>query len=110
MAEQDPAELRSFAAGIRLAARAGALTAGNAAAGATLSDIWLTSLRTETLQAGWELAIKRSRMSVKATQPHDEIRGKLRAAYDQDTAQLIAASQVIATNVQTVAAANKWWR
>ena len=35
MAEQDPAELRSFAAGIGLAARAGALTAGNAAAGAT---------------------------------------------------------------------------
>ncbi len=34
MAEQDPAELRSFAAGIRLAARTGTLTAGNAAAGA----------------------------------------------------------------------------
>ncbi len=34
MAEQDPAELRFFAAGIGLAARAGALTAGNAAAGA----------------------------------------------------------------------------
>ena len=49
-------------------------------------------------------------MSVKATQPSDEVRGKLRAAYDQDTAQLIASSQVIATNFQTVAAANGWWR
>jgi hypothetical protein len=75
-----------------------------------LSDTWLTSLRTETPQAGWELAIKLSRMSVKVTQPSDEIRGKLRAAYDQDTAQLIATSQVIATNFQTVAAANDWWR
>jgi Hexameric tyrosine-coordinated heme protein (HTHP) len=75
-----------------------------------LSDIWLTTLKTETPQAGWELAIKLSRMSVKVTQPSDEIRGKLRAAYDQDTAQLIASSQVIATNFQTVAAANNWWR
>lgn len=75
-----------------------------------MSDIWLTTLKTETPQAGWELAIKLSRMSVKVTQPSDEIRGKLRAAYDQDTAQLIASSQVIATNFQTVAAANNWWR
>ena len=30
-------------------------------------------------------------MGVKVTQPSDEIRGKLRAAYDQDTAQLIDA-------------------
>ena len=74
-----------------------------------MSDIWLTTLKTETPQGGWELAIKLSRMSVKVTQPSDEIRGKLRAAYDQDTAQLIASSQVIATNFQTVAAANNWW-
>ena len=75
-----------------------------------MNDIWLTTLKTETPQAGWELAIKLSRMSVKVTQPSDEIRGKLRAAYDQDTAQLIASSQVIATNFQTAAAANIWWR
>ncbi len=75
-----------------------------------MSDIWLTSLKTETPHAGWELAIKLSRMSVKVTQPSDEIRGKLRAAYDQDTAQFIATSQVIATNFQTVAATNNWWR
>ena len=75
-----------------------------------MSEPWLVSLTTETPQAGWELAVKLSRMSVKVTQPSDEIRGKLRAAYDQDTAQLIASSQVIATNFQTVAAANNWWR
>ncbi len=75
-----------------------------------MSEPWLTSLKTDTAQAGWDLVIKLSRMSVKATQPSDEIRGKLRAAYDQDTAQLIASSQVIATNFQTVAAANNWWR
>lgn len=71
-----------------------------------MSEPWLTSLKTETPQAGWKLAIKLSRMSVKVTQPSDEIRGKLRAAYDQDTAKLIASSQAIATNFQTVAAAN----
>ena len=75
-----------------------------------MSEPWLVSLKTERPQAGWELAIKLSRMSVKVTQPSDEIRGKLRAAYDQDTAQLIASLQVIATNFQTVAAANNWWR
>ena len=43
-----------------------------------MSDAWLTTLKTETPQAGWELAIKLSRMSVKVTQPSDDIRGKLR--------------------------------
>lgn len=75
-----------------------------------MSEPWLVSLKAETPQAGWELAIKLSRMSVKVIQTSDEIRRKLRAAYEQDTVQLIASSQVIATNFQTVAAANNWWR
>lgn len=75
-----------------------------------MGDAWLTTLKADTPQAGWELAIKLSRMSVKATQPSDEVRSQLRAAYDHDTAQLIATSQIIATNFQTVAAANNWWR
>jgi hypothetical protein len=33
----------------------------------------------------------------------------LRASYEQDTAQLIASSQVIATHFQTIAAANGYW-
>ncbi|MCC6890409.1 MAG: peroxidase, partial [Hyphomicrobiales bacterium] len=47
---------------------------------------------------------------VKVTQPSAELRDKLRAAYEQDTVQLIASSQVIATHFQTVAAANNYWR
>jgi hypothetical protein len=75
-----------------------------------MTEPWLITLKTETAQGGWELAVKLSRMSIKVTQPSDEIRGKLRAAYDQDTAQLIATSLVVATNFQTVAAANNWRR
>ncbi len=75
-----------------------------------MSDIWLPSLTTETPQAGFELAVKMSRTSIKLIQPSDDIRLNLRAAYDHDTAQLIASSQVIAMNFQTVAAANNWWR
>ena len=75
-----------------------------------MSDNWLPSLKTDTPQAGFELAIKLSRMGVKITQPSDEVRSHLRAAYEQDSAQLIATSHVIAVHFQTVAAANNWWR
>lgn len=75
-----------------------------------MSDPWLTSLLTDTPQAGFDLAVKMSRVGVKVTQPSDDIRKELRAAYDHDTAQLIATSQVIAINFQTVAAANSHWR
>jgi hypothetical protein len=75
-----------------------------------MSDPWLTSLLTDTPQAGFDLAVKMSRVGVKVTQPSDDIRKELRAAYDHDTAQLIATSQVVAINFQTVAAANSYWR
>jgi hypothetical protein len=75
-----------------------------------MADPWLVTLITDTPQAGFDLAMKMSRMGVKVTQPSDEIRKQLRAAYDHDTAQLIATSQVIAINFQTVAAANGYWR
>jgi hypothetical protein len=75
-----------------------------------MSDPWLTSLLTDSPQAGFDLAVKMSRVGVKVTQPSDDIRKELRAAYDHDTAQLIATSQVIAINFQTVAAANDYWR
>ncbi|WP_261841818.1 hexameric tyrosine-coordinated heme protein [Aliamphritea ceti] len=70
---------------------------------------WLTSLKTEDPQAGYELAIKLARMGVKYTQPKDEVRQKLRPVYEQDANSLIASSQVIATNFQTVAMANNYW-
>lgn len=60
--------------------------------------------------AGFELAVKLSRMGVKLTQPSDQVRSHLRAAYEQDSAQLMTASHVIAVHFQTVAAANNWWR
>ncbi|MGB1261829.1 MAG: hexameric tyrosine-coordinated heme protein [Cognaticolwellia sp.] len=75
-----------------------------------MSEQWLTSLITETPQAGYELAIKLSRMGVKYTQPSDAIRSKLRHVYGEDADSLIASSQVIATNFQTVSAANNYWR
>jgi hypothetical protein len=71
---------------------------------------WLPSLITQTPEEGYDLAIKMSRIGVKKTQPDDEIRGKLRPIYEKDAAILTAASHVIATNFQTVAAANNYWR
>jgi len=75
-----------------------------------MTEIWLPSLKTATPQEGFELATKLARVGVKVTQPSAEMRDKLRAAYEADTVQLIASSQVIATHFQTVAAANNYWR
>lgn len=75
-----------------------------------MAETWLSSLKTATPQEGFELATKLARVGIKVTQPSAEVRDKLRAAYDHDTAQLIASSQVIATHFQTVAAANNYWR
>jgi hypothetical protein len=74
-----------------------------------MADTWLPSLKTATPQEGFELASKLARIGVKLTQHSAEVRDKLRAAYEQDTVQLIASSQVIATHFQTVAAANNYW-
>lgn len=74
-----------------------------------MSDQWLDSLITENAQQGYELAIKLSRMGVKYTQPSDEVRGKLRPIYGENADSLIASSQVIAINFQTVSAANNYW-
>jgi hypothetical protein len=75
-----------------------------------MNEKWLESLQTKDAQVGYELAIKLSRMGVKYTQPSDEIRAKMRSDYDQDSDALIASSQVIAINFQTVAAANDYWK
>jgi superoxide dismutase, Fe-Mn family len=78
--------------------------------GGQTTDQWLTTLRTDTAQEGFELAIKLARNAVKATQPDGDLRAALREAYNHDTAQLIAASDVVASYFQTVAAANDYWR
>jgi len=73
-------------------------------------EIWLESLLTKTPQEGRELAIKMSRKSIAAIQTDPEVRKKLRHDYAQDTAQLIASAQVIATEFQTIALANNFWK
>jgi hypothetical protein len=75
-----------------------------------MAETWLPTLKTATPQEGFELATKLARLGVKLTQPSDQIRSKLRAAYDQDSGQLIASSQVIAIHFQTDATANNYWR
>jgi hypothetical protein len=75
-----------------------------------MAETWLPSLKTATPQEGFELATKLARVGVKLTQPSADVRDKLRTAYEQDSAQLIASSQVIAIHFQTVAAANDYWR
>ncbi len=71
---------------------------------------WLISLKTNTPQEGFELAIKLSQKGVEYTQPSEEIRKRLRPQYSKNANSLIAASQVVAINYQTVAAANNYWK
>lgn len=71
---------------------------------------WLPSLMTETPEAGYELAIKLSRMAVKKTQPDDDARTRMRPDYANNADSLTRVSQVVATNFQTVAQANDYWK
>lgn len=75
-----------------------------------MTDQWLPTLITNTPQEGYELAITLSRRGVKYTQPDPEILHRLRPEYANDANALTAASQVIAINFQTVAAANNYWK
>ena len=75
-----------------------------------MADTWLPSLITASPQEGFELAITLSRRGVKYTQPDAQVLHKLRPEYAHDHAALTAASQVVALNFQTVAAANNYWR
>jgi len=51
-----------------------------------------------------------SRRGVKYTQPNADVLQKLRPLYANEANSLIAVSQVVAINFQTVAAANNYWR
>ena len=75
-----------------------------------MTDKWLPTLITATPQEGFELAITLSRRGVKYTQPDAEILHKLRPEYANNAQALTAASQVVAINFQTIAAANNYWR
>lgn len=75
-----------------------------------MTDSWLPTLLTATPEEGFNLAVKLSRMGVKTTQPDVEVLHKLRPDYANNADSLTAASQVVALNFQTVAAANNYWR
>lgn len=75
-----------------------------------MAEQWLTTLITDTPQQGFELAITLSRRGVRYTQPDPEVLHRLRPEYAEDASELTAASQVIAINFQTIAAANDYWR
>ena len=64
---------------------------------------WLPSLIANTLGDGYELAIKLSLLAVKKTQPDDAVWERLRPDYANNADSLTRASQVVATNFQTVA-------
>ena len=71
-------------------------------------DLWLKSLKTDTPQEGFELAITLARKGVAYTQPSAEVRDSLRSSYSTNADSLTAASQVVAIHYQTVAAANDY--
>lgn len=68
------------------------------------------TLITETPEEGRALAVKLSRLIIKATQPDEAARNKMRDIYANDPAMLISIGQVVATEFSTIAAANNYWR
>ncbi len=68
------------------------------------------SLITKTPEEGRQLAIKMSRLIIKVTQPDAAVRERLRSVYAEDAAMLIAIGQTVATEFETIAAANNYWK
>ncbi|WP_303903203.1 hexameric tyrosine-coordinated heme protein [Thiohalomonas denitrificans] len=68
------------------------------------------TLVTATPEEGFALAVKLSQKAVSTTQTDANVRQVLRGAYAHDPDSLIAASQVVAINFQTISAANNYWR
>lgn len=68
------------------------------------------SLITSTPEEGRMLAIKMSRLIIKATQPDAAVRERLRGIYAEDAMMLIAIGQTVATEFATIAAANNYWK
>ena len=68
------------------------------------------TLITNTPEEGRALAIKMSRLIIKATQPDEAARNKMRDVYANDPAMLISIGQTVATEFSTIAAANNYWR
>ncbi|NLN83414.1 MAG: peroxidase [Firmicutes bacterium] len=73
-------------------------------------SVWLESLITATPQEGFELAITLARKGVGYIQKDEAVKARLREDYSNNADSLTLASQVVAINFQTVAAANNYWR
>ena len=71
---------------------------------------WLPSLITETPEEGYDLAVTLARKAVGMIQPDPEVKKRLRPIYAENADSLTFASQVVAINFQTVAAANNYWK
>ncbi len=69
----------------------------------------IQSLKTGTPEEGFRLAIRLAQKTVGTIQPDRAIRQRLRPKYSRNAELLIAASQVVATYFQTIAAANHYW-
>ncbi|MDN7227152.1 hexameric tyrosine-coordinated heme protein [Planococcus liqunii] len=72
-------------------------------------ESWLPTLKTDTPEEGYDLAVKLARKAVGMTQPDENVRKELRPVYANNADSLTFASQVVAINFQTVAAANNYW-
>jgi glycerate-2-kinase len=68
------------------------------------------TLITKDAEEGRQLAIKMARLIIKATQPNEEIREKLRSVYANDATMLITIGQTVALEYATIAAANNYWK
>ena len=68
------------------------------------------SLITANADEGFALAIVLARRAVTTTQTDRKVLFEEREEYANDADALIAASQVVAINFQTIAAANNYWR
>ncbi len=68
------------------------------------------SLITDTPEEGRALAIKMSRLVIKATQPDEAARNRMREVYANDAGMLLQVGQVVATEFATIAAANNYWK
>jgi len=69
-----------------------------------------STLITATPEEGRQLAIKLARLVVKATQPDEDVRKRLRDVYANEASLLIQVSHVTAIEFATIAAANLYWR
>ena len=67
------------------------------------------SLRTANAEEGRQLAMKMARLVVKATQPDEMVRKRLRDVYANDAAMLLQVCQITAAEFATIAAANNYW-